>query len=189
MCAWHPPPPCVEELTVSTCIAVEESTPFCSEDEVAQVIDPTDEGLPGESLPLIFVDPACAAPGDEPTLGEAPECSAAGYSPAGCVGQSNSPHKSSTQARSIKGYAQTSCPVVVPELYLEVSVWKQEWYGYKNVSGWFTAGNKNIRFTSRSALWSSCVNDNYRTTANHYSFEQGNVYHAQTNRYAAVTSC
>jgi hypothetical protein len=129
-----------------------------------------DEGAPGEPVPMAGQN-------------------FRGVSPAGCYGQSNNPHISTSSATlgKIKGYAFSKCSSNVASLSIRTSLWRHRWWGYEEVdskSGTESPGYK----IGRSGVY-SCQNNTWRTVGEHTSVEGSGTYSAETMNYKDITNC
>lgn len=104
----------------------------------------------------------------------------AGFSPAGCAGQTDYAHWSSGSNASV--HARTSCSIVVPALGVSTNLQKQGWAYWENVK-W---GESSRAAASHSqdahphwycGGWGS---QNYRGVSSHWSDEASGYYTATT---------
>lgn len=103
------------------------------------------------------------------------------------MGQSNNPHKSTTEGGIIKGFAFTRCDRAVPLVEVRAEVWKRRWYGYQHVGRDGYAVNRNDRYEGNSGRYSPCETNSWRTVGQHHVYDHDRRdYFAETMRYADV---
>jgi hypothetical protein len=116
------------------------------------------------------------------------------FSPAGCVGKSNNPHRTwGGSSYIIKGVSQIDCLSYVSSLRTTAQLWRKRWWGYEKVG---TKGDNtdpppgtSARQVKASGVFYGCENNTWRLTSDHWSVENGKTYTASTIRYASVTTC
>lgn len=109
------------------------------------------------------------------------------FSPAGCVGKSNNPHKDTYG--HIKGVTQIDCLYSVPKLRTTAQLWRKRWWGYEKVGTKGDNTNYNTWQVKASGIFYGCQNNWWRTEGEHWSWEGGKTYYAHTMKYAEVTTC
>lgn len=108
-------------------------------------------------------------------------------SPSGCMGQSNNPHRSTSEGGIIKGFSFTRCDQAVPLVEVRAEVWKKRWWGYQHVGRDGYAFNRNDSYEANSARYSPCEANTWRTVGQHHVFDHDRRdYFSETMKYAGV---
>lgn len=122
--------------------------------------------------------------------GEVGPAAALGVSPAGCIGKTNDPHRSSHVPGTVNVTALTVCDYNVESLYIQVTLWRSRWYGWERIGG-VDQGKRNygwykIDYNASSGQCSGETHD-YQGRTYHESQEPTGTYLLNTRKTKRFT--
>ncbi|MBB6170422.1 hypothetical protein HNR23_000482 [Nocardiopsis mwathae] len=143
--------------------------------------------------------PAQAAAADDglphapPTtsLGPADTRAPTGISPAGCVGKTHDPHRSSHVRGTVNVVADTRCRSSVPSVGVSTVLHRSRWYGWQKRGESGLKTERSSRSVEANAGSPRCVGDthDWLGSSYHESVEDGTTYVGRTSKRRNNITC
>jgi hypothetical protein len=112
-------------------------------------------------------------------------------SPAGCVGRTHDPHRSSHVPGTINVVADTRCNYAVPSVGVSTNLYRSRWYGWelRGSSGFQSRANSSSISTNAGSP--RCVGDvhDWLGSSYHESIEGGRKYYGNTSKRRDGITC
>lgn len=116
--------------------------------------------------------------------GISPLAASVTYSPAGCKGTTDYPHKSTSAMREASVHGRTKCVRQVAIVQVQTNLYRDRWNGLELLDGRFKSSINQVRTEDATPHWncSASGTHSYRAYSTHKSYE-GKWYTAATNNW------